>query len=206
MDARITSSDGHDRLTLQYDEGYFRALVWSTGHGRDWRCRVVITQADFQRGADKERWVSALHSFDPATGRAIIKVGEMDRPPHKAGPGGFSRCIYSWREWDLLANSELRVLRACEDPFEEYGAPRKGHKALIKTGDDSVVIDCKVEDWDGCLYNSLGNRRRIELRNLHSSYEEYMKQLAELYHMEFIGESAENRGVFKPRDVNDGRS
>jgi hypothetical protein len=100
-----------------------------------------------------------------------------------------------------LANSELRVLRVCEDPFEEFGTPRKRHKALIKTGDDCVVIDCKVEDWDGCLYISLGNGRRTELRNLHSSYAEYMKQLAELYRMEFIGESAENRGVFKPRDA-----
>jgi len=30
MEEKITISDGHDRLTLQYDEGYFRALIWSS--------------------------------------------------------------------------------------------------------------------------------------------------------------------------------
>ena len=100
MEDRITITEGHDRLTLQYDEGHFRALVWSSEYGREWRCRAVITQPDFQRGADSERWVSELHSFDPGTGRAIIKVGEMEVPREGAGAGGFRRCIYSWREWD----------------------------------------------------------------------------------------------------------
>jgi hypothetical protein len=136
---------------------------------------VVITQTDFQRGTDRERWVHDLHSFDPTTGHAIIKVGEMEVPSNKAGPGGLRRCVYSWREWDLRANSELRILRLCQEPFEEYEGPRKVHKSIIESDDDSVVIDCRVEDWDGCLYNNIGNRRRIELRNLHSSYENYMK-------------------------------
>jgi len=99
-----------------------------------------------------------------------------------------------------MANCELRVLRVCEDPFEEYETPRKGHKSVISANDDCVVIDCKVEDWDGCLYSSLGDKRRIELKNLHCSYEQYMNQLADLYSMEFMGEFAENRGQFKPRN------
>lgn len=195
MKNTITSDDGHDRLSLQNEGGYFRALIWSSEHGREWCCRAVITRTDFQRGHERERWINELHSFDPAKGTAIIKVGEMDVPL----PDGFRRCTYSWREWDLLSNCENRVLRVCEDPFEEYGIPPRRHRSLIDTNDDFVAIDCRVEDWDGCLYSNLYTRRRIELRNLHSSYEKYMSQLAELFCMEFIGHFTENRGEFKPR-------
>ncbi len=195
----IVSSDGRDRLSLQNEEGYFRALIWSSEHGREWSCRAVITQTDFQRGNERERWVNELHSFDPVNGTAIIKVGEMEVPEDKGGTGGFRRCTYSWREWDLLSNCELRVLRVCEDPFEEYGSAAKRHKSVIETTDDAVIIDCRVEDWDGCLYSCLYARRRVELRNLHCSYESYMSQLADLYCMEFIGRFTENRGEFRPR-------
>jgi hypothetical protein len=197
MEDRTTITEGQDRLTLEYDEGYFRALIWSCEHGREWRCRVVITQADFQRDSDRERWVSALHSFDPVSGRAIIKVGEMEAPL----PNGFELCIYSWREWDLLANRELQTLRVCEDPCEEYGVPLKVHKAIAKADQDSVVIDCNFEDWDGCLYNCLDGRRRIELRNLHASYEHFLKQLAEPFCMEFVGDFTNNRGEFKQQTL-----
>jgi hypothetical protein len=192
MQNRTSITDGHDRLTLQYDEGHFRALIWSSEHGREWRCRAVITQADFQRGATQRRWVADLHGFDRTTGRAIIKVGEMDKPCR-----GFNWCTYSWREWDLLANSELRVLRVCEDPFEEWEGPKERHKAIVKTDEESVIIDCNIEDWDGALYTSAGNGCRVELRNLHASYEQFMKELAEHYSMEFVGLFAENRGEFR---------
>jgi len=154
-------------------------------------------EADFQRNSDRERWVCALDTFDPAAGRAIIKVCEMELPPDKAGPGGFRRCIYSWREWDLLANCEVKMLRVCEEPFEEYEAPRKVHKSIVKADDDCVVIDCNFEDWDGCLYNYLSQGRCVELRNLHASYENFLKQLAELYCMELIGEYADNCAKFR---------
>ena len=199
MNDEITIAAGSDRLTLQYDEGHFRALVWSSERGGEWHCRVVITQADFECDCDRERWPNALHSFDPATGCAIIKVGEMEVPRDKAGPGGFRRVVYSWREWDLLANRELRVLRVCEDPFEEYGTPRKVYKAIVHADQDSVVIDCNFEGWDGCLYNALGSGKCIELRNLHSSYGPFMKQLEDIFCMQFTAEVADNRGKFRPR-------
>lgn len=91
------------------------------------------------------------------------------------------------------------MLRVCDDPFEEYGTPLTRHKSVIEASDDSVVIDCQVEDWDGCLYNNLYNRRRVELRNLHSSYEKFMTELAEFYCMQFTGDFTENRGEFRPR-------
>jgi hypothetical protein len=79
----------------------------------------VITQTDFQTNSNRRRWISALHSFDPSTGRAVIKVSE-DVPLEKS----FSRCVYSWREWDLLANREVRLFRVCHSPFEDFENPR----------------------------------------------------------------------------------
>lgn len=199
MENRTTVTEGQDRLTLQYDEGNFQALVWSFEHEGEWSCRAVITQADFERGSERERWVCELHSFDPAIGHAIIKVGEMEVPQDKAGPNGFRRCIHSWRKWDLLANRELELLRTCKDPFEEYENQPSRHKSVIETDNDFVAIDCRVEDWDSCLYNNLYAKRHIELRNLHFSYGSYMSRLAEMYCMEFVGHFTENRGEFKPR-------
>jgi hypothetical protein len=72
----------------------------------------------------------------------------------------------------------------------------------MKAGDDSVVvIDCKDEGWDSVLYESLHHRRPVDLKNLHSSYEDYMKQMAQHYSMVFVGHFAENRGEFRRRDA-----
>lgn len=191
----MTITNGQDRLTIQNEGGYFRALVWSSEQSSEWVCRAIITQSEFQHGSDKRRWVSALHSFEPATGHAIIKVGEDDVPFAEGIPGQVVRCIYSWREWDLLNNREVRLLRVCYDPFEQYDPTLP----VRNETDSAVIIDCKDEHWDGALYNHLYNRRTIELRNLHSSYEDYMKQLARMQAMEFVEHFAENRGEFRPR-------
>lgn len=191
----MTITQGENRLSIQNEGGYFRGLVWSSEQGGAWHCRAVITQSEFQRGSDKQRWVSSLYSFDLATGHTIIKVGENEVPFAEGVPGKVVRCIYSWREWDLLTNREIRLLRICEDPSEPYDPTRP-----VKCEDDClVVIDCKHEDWDGKLCTSLYNRRMIELRNLHSSYEKYLEQLAELNDMEFVPHFSENRGEFKPK-------
>jgi len=191
----MTITSGQHRLTLQNEGGYFRALIWSSEHGRDWEWRAVVTQAEFQHGSDKRRWVSSLHSLDAATGHAIIQIGENEVPFGEGIAGEVVRCVYSWREWDLLSNREVRLLRVCEDPHEKYDP------TLPVRNDSVVAIDCKDEHWDDALYNSLYNRRLIELRNLHSSYEEYMKQLAEMHAMEFVGHFEENRGEFRRREV-----
>jgi hypothetical protein len=62
-----------------------------------------------------------------------------------------------------------------------------------------VTIDCKDEGWDNVLYDSLWKAEPIELRNLHSSYEPFMKQLAEMSSREFILHGAEYRGEFTRR-------
>src|SRR5215813_14219239 len=113
MENRFTITEGCDRLTLQCDGGTFCALVWSSEHQQSWESRAVITRTDFQRGGGGERWIQELHSFDPETARPIIRVGEI----HPVG--NFRRCVYSWREWDLLANREVRFLGTSEAPVED---------------------------------------------------------------------------------------
>ena len=65
--------------------------------------------------------------------------------------------------------------------------------------ESTVVIDCKDEGWDSVLYEKMWEMAPIELRTLHSSYESYMKQLAEMTSREFTLYPAENRGEFTRR-------
>jgi hypothetical protein len=122
----VTDAAGSNRLGLRLVErplprseadgkAYdFHSLVWEVREGDAWSERLVITQADFQRGAGRRRWVSDLHSLDPASGLAVLQVGE-EQPPDARGA---VRAEYSWREWDLAHNREVRVLRVCQSSFE----------------------------------------------------------------------------------------
>jgi len=116
MNEEITDASGKHRLVLQYSNGDFHSLAWHSKTGHVWTGRVVITRQDFQRGCDRRRWIAGIHSIEPVSGHAIIKVaqGNVD-----FGEGDVTY-IYSWREWDLLHNREVRRLRACDDPFEKY--------------------------------------------------------------------------------------
>lgn len=97
--------------------GYdFDSLVWESKDGDAWREQAVITHQQFETGTDRRRWVSELHSFDPSTGNAIIKVGEGDAPKDSIRV----RSVYSWREWSVRTNGEVRFIRICKDPFEKY--------------------------------------------------------------------------------------
>ena len=62
-----------------------------------------------------------------------------------------------------------------------------------------VVIDCKDEGWDSVLYEKLWQPGPIQLKTLHSSYEAYMKQLAEMSSREFTFYAEDNRGQFSRR-------
>jgi len=33
---------------------------------------------------------------------------------------------YSWREWDVANNQEVRVIRVCKDPFESFEKGKGG--------------------------------------------------------------------------------
>jgi hypothetical protein len=126
----ITDSTGSNRLALidlrttslrdllagqqSYD---FDSLVWRTKAGLFWHDRIVISQSAFQGAGPRLRWVTEVDSLDAAKGTSIIKVAEGDAP--EGSPNGV-RYIYSWREWSLLTNGEVRVLRVCASPFEKY--------------------------------------------------------------------------------------
>ncbi len=116
----ISDTSGKHRLMMRYvavGRGYdFDALVWRTQDAGDWKQRLIITQDDFEKGTDRRRWVSEIHSFDPATGNAIIKVAEGDVPKTATD----IHYVYSWREWSLLTNAEVRMIRVCADPFEKF--------------------------------------------------------------------------------------
>ncbi len=63
----------------------------------------------------------------------------------------------------------------------------------------TVIIDCKHAGWDNFLYDNLWGAAPIELRNLHGSYESFMRQLAEMSSREFILHPRENKGEFTRR-------
>ncbi len=96
--------------------GNFHSLIWAVSDGSGWSDRLVITRDDFQPPSKHRRWVSSLHSFDPDSGLAVIQVAEGDVPV------GAPRVhyTYSWREWDLQHNREVRLLAVCKSPFDKY--------------------------------------------------------------------------------------
>lgn len=94
----------------------FHSLVWQMKDAAVWKDKAVLTQADFQKGTGHRRWISALHSFDASKGYAILKVAEGDAPQNSSRVN----YQYSWREWDIAAKKEVRVIRVCTDPFEPF--------------------------------------------------------------------------------------
>jgi hypothetical protein len=123
----VTDPPGDNRLVLRIVErplpkpqpdrkAYdFHSLVWEVRAGDTWAERVVIPREEFGRGVLR-RWVSSLHSFDPAAGIAILKVGE-EQPPDARGA---VHVEYTWREWDLVGNRQVRLIRVCAEPFEQF--------------------------------------------------------------------------------------
>lgn len=92
------------------------SLVWQREQDGAWRDHVTITQDDFQRGSPHRRWVSDIHSFDPETAIAIVKIAEGNAP--EGSP--VVSYVYSWREWDVKNNREVKTIRQCMEPFEKY--------------------------------------------------------------------------------------
>ena len=124
--ATIGASSGRDRLKLFYVVGtedggrYFHSLLWERQIAGEWRKHHQLTQDDFQWQHPYSRWVAQIHSFLPEQNRAIVQVGEGNKPMYPIYPGRGTSYFYSWRLWDLLSNTELKRLKDCEDPFEPY--------------------------------------------------------------------------------------
>lgn len=103
---------------LSGEQSYnFDSLGWRTNGGWRWHDRVTISRTTFQGTSPRERWVSEIYSLDATNGTCIIKVAEGDVPK---GSSNVIRYIYSWREWSLLTNGEVRLIRICANPFEKY--------------------------------------------------------------------------------------
>ena len=127
--AEITDQTGTNRLALVYvpvgpgrlpvEQAYeFHSLVWKTKTGRQWSDHRVITKDQFQAGSSRDRWVSEIYRLDSASGNSIIKVAEV------FSTNGGTTCVYSWREWNLSTNAEVRLLRICKEPFEPFTGKR----------------------------------------------------------------------------------
>ena len=120
----VTDKSGTNRLILNYvsagrpdgDTEFFafHSLAWRTKAGTNWSDRAVITKTDFEAGSLRWRSVTDIYSVDPSTGTAVIKVAEMS-PPRT---NGSTTVVYSWREWSMTSNAEVRVLRVCKEPSE----------------------------------------------------------------------------------------
>lgn len=133
----IEHTNGTDRLVLRdiesrISEGTaydFHALVWERSDGQSWSAVVEIDAEEFQGGSRHLRWISEIESLDPNTGHAVIKVAEGDAPE---GSKSVSY-VYSWREWDLLENKEVRVLRTVQDPFEAFSPSASSENSSVSS-------------------------------------------------------------------------
>lgn len=130
----VADKTGDHRLLLKFIEAPvltlggverafdFHLLVWEAKNGSTWTPKITITQSDFEKGTKHRRWISEIHSLAPDTGRATIKVGEEGPPDH----AGSVHVTYSWREWDLVDNKEVRIIEVCDAPFDELELPNDG--------------------------------------------------------------------------------
>ncbi|MDB6024071.1 MAG: hypothetical protein JWM68_294 [Verrucomicrobiales bacterium] len=112
----IFDETGEHRLSALGVSGFWDRLVWEIKGEPNWTLVSEITRQEFQVGDGTKQFVQALHSFNPKTGIAIIKVGHGDAV--ERNPAGVNY-NYSWREWDLRAKREVRFLRACENIDED---------------------------------------------------------------------------------------
>lgn len=92
----------------------FHSLALYSRAGTGWLLKSSITRSAFQIDSKRNRWVSEIHSLDSIGEIATIMIGEKC-PPDASGK---IHVTYSWREWDLLKNREIRTLRICESPFD----------------------------------------------------------------------------------------
>jgi hypothetical protein len=109
----VYDTAGKHRLTLKCG-----ALVWWALEEGKWKERRIISKEEFQGESECSRWVSDLRSIDPATGNAIINVAEGDAPPNS----NEIHYIYSWREWSLTNNREVRTISVCDERRPEFAS------------------------------------------------------------------------------------
>ena len=123
----VVSEDGMDRLIRKdletvstfrpFEKSYnSHSLVWQRLEESSWTDKIIITQSDFQGSNPNRRWIREIESFDPITSNAILKIAEGDAPQ---GSNSI-KYVYSWREWNIKDNREIKTIRVCKDPFEPF--------------------------------------------------------------------------------------
>src|SRR6516162_4537905 len=72
---QVLDGTGEQRLLIKFVESQvpvpgtgmaydFHSLVWESKQGDEWSEKLTITRADFEKGADRRRWISDIHSLD----------------------------------------------------------------------------------------------------------------------------------------------
>jgi hypothetical protein len=126
----VIDGSGNHRLLLRFIEivrprprderGFdFHSMIWESKVDSKWKRKLIIRKSDFQGDAKQVRWISEIHRLDPHSGCATIKVAE-EGPPDSAGT---VRVKYSWRDWDLVGNKQIRVIQECQSPQERFPLP-----------------------------------------------------------------------------------
>ncbi len=94
----VESDDGQSRLMLcwntkktRYDQQWkFDRLILQEKKGTSWKTKKTIVTVT-QNLADADAWVYHLHSFDPATNKAIVRI--MTVVEHELGKSGKWRWV-----------------------------------------------------------------------------------------------------------------
>lgn len=113
VERRVWVVDVKNNFIPGYD---FHSVQWHSSDGSRWTKELVLSSRDFRRNCPSRRFVSDIAEFEPATGTAILKFGEVDLISEK----GVRWCNYSWRRWDLWQNSQIEVIRHCKFPKEKF--------------------------------------------------------------------------------------
>lgn len=130
--ATADDPSGSDRVRLVYitrsalgedSDGFdFDSIIWEKRSDGRWVEHLRITEAQFQAGTDRERWLADLGTFDASSGSVVARIAEGDAP-RGSETINFK---YSWRRWDLSSNTESQYLYglAQEELFDEYDPNR----------------------------------------------------------------------------------
>jgi hypothetical protein len=111
------SSEGEDSDGFDFD-----SIIWEKRSGVRWVEHLRITEAQFQAGTDRRRWLADLDSFDAQSGSVIARIAEGDAPEGS----GTIHYKYSWRRWDLNSNTESLYLYGLsqDELFDAYNPNR----------------------------------------------------------------------------------
>ena len=90
------------------------ALEWENKINGKWRLLRIITKQEIYNELKYEGWFSDIDSLKPESGSAILKIAEYGQQD-----GDLRVINYSYREWDLINNKEVKYIRQCNYPKQE---------------------------------------------------------------------------------------